>query len=418
MASLAVEPLAGIADTAFVERLGAASAAALGAATTLLSSAIWVFNFLGIGAQTEVAQGLGRAERGHAREMATLALLLSVVLGAGFALAVWPATGPAARFMSPDEAVRTATEEYLRIRLLGVPAALVLLTSFGVLRGLQDMRTPLWIAAGVTAANVALDALLIFETALTPGFGIAGAAWATVASQIAGAGFGMAAVIRRIGLAAHPDLAHARTLFRVGRDMVLRTSALLGFLLLATRVALAAGVEAGAAHQALRQIWMLLAFVLDAWAATAQSLIGYFLGAGSWEQARRVARVSCQWALLTGGLLGALLLALEAPVAFALVPPSASAVFASAWPVCALSQPLNALSFVTDGIHWGTRDYAYLRNGMLVSTSLGLVGLASVDPADPDALRRVWLFTTCWVGVRAAFGVLRIWARRAPLGRH
>ena len=56
MASLVVEPFASLVDTAFVERLGAASAAGLGAATALLSGILWIFNFLGVGTQTEVVQ--------------------------------------------------------------------------------------------------------------------------------------------------------------------------------------------------------------------------------------------------------------------------------------------------------------------------------------------------------------------------
>ncbi len=47
--SLVAEPLAGIADTAFIARLGASPLAALGVATTLLSGLFWAFNFLSIG---------------------------------------------------------------------------------------------------------------------------------------------------------------------------------------------------------------------------------------------------------------------------------------------------------------------------------------------------------------------------------
>ena len=54
--SLVAEPLTGIADTAFVARLGSAPMAGLGVAAVLLSSVFWVFNFLGIGTQTEVAR--------------------------------------------------------------------------------------------------------------------------------------------------------------------------------------------------------------------------------------------------------------------------------------------------------------------------------------------------------------------------
>ena len=61
------------------------------------------------------------------------------------------------------------------------------------------------------------------------------------------------------------------------------------FIVLATRTATRIGADAGAAHQAIRQVWLLTALVLDAYAATAQSLVAYFLGANHVQLARRVA---------------------------------------------------------------------------------------------------------------------------------
>ena len=75
----------------------------------------------------------------------------------------------------------------------------------------------------------------------------------------------------------------------------------------------------------------------------------------------------------------------------------------------ALVQPLNAVSFVTDGILWGARDYRYLRNAMFTATGIGCALLFSLDDAAPDALLNIWLVTAVWIGVRTAFGTARIW---------
>ena len=83
MASLVVEPFASLVDTAFVERLGAASAAGLGAATALLSGLLWIFNFLGVGTQTEVAQAMGAGKAQQVGRVASLGMLLAISLGAG-----------------------------------------------------------------------------------------------------------------------------------------------------------------------------------------------------------------------------------------------------------------------------------------------------------------------------------------------
>ena len=70
--SLVAEPLTGLVDTAFVAQLGAAPLAALGVGTAALSSIFWVFNFLGIGAQTDVAQALGAGEARRATRILSL----------------------------------------------------------------------------------------------------------------------------------------------------------------------------------------------------------------------------------------------------------------------------------------------------------------------------------------------------------
>ncbi|MGD8494281.1 MAG: MATE family efflux transporter, partial [Desulfobacterales bacterium] len=79
--SLVAEPLTGLVDTAFVARLGAESLAALGVGTVTLSGIFWVFNFLGIGTQTEIAQAHGRQEFNVAQEIGGSALGLAVLIG-------------------------------------------------------------------------------------------------------------------------------------------------------------------------------------------------------------------------------------------------------------------------------------------------------------------------------------------------
>jgi MATE family multidrug resistance protein len=409
MASLIVEPLAGLVDTAFVERLGAVYTSALAAATTIYASLIWVFNFLGVGTQTEVAQALGRDDRVTARDTATLATVMAVLLGSALALLIWPALGPAARWMTDDAGVQAATVTYLRIRLLGAPALLVVLSALGALRGLQLMRTTLWIAGGISLFNILVDPILIFGWGPIPRLGIAGAAWATTGSQVIGALIALLALGHKLGLSSNLSWRRAGELLVVGRDMIVRTGALLLFLLMATRSALHIGVDAGAAHQAVRQVWMMMAFMLDAFAYAAQSLIGFFQGARDIVQARRVAKVSCAWGLGTGMTLTVALLALTNPVASLLVPPTAQPLFYGAWIASAVAQPLNSVSFVTDGIHWGTSDFAFLRNVMLASTVVGLLLLTRIDPSSPTALSYIWWITAIWIALRALFGVLRIW---------
>ncbi len=136
-------------------------------------------------------------------------------------------------------------------------------------------------------------------------------------------------------------------------------------------------------------------------------LVGAFAGAARLDLARRAARTSLAWGVLTGAMLTAAMWASTDWVAAELVPAAAHGVFASAWWIAAVAQPLNAVSFVTDGIHWGSRHYAYMRNGMLAASAIGIGTLASVDTSAPTALDAIWWTTGLWITVRAVVGLAR-----------
>jgi MATE family multidrug resistance protein len=409
LVSLIAEPLTGLADAAFIARLGTVPLAGLGIGTAALSGIFWAFNFLGIGTQTEVAHADGTGARARGRDASGLAMALGASIGCGLAAIGFLGLEVAMDFMSDDVEIRSAAAIYLEIRLLGGPAILISMAAFGALRGLQDMRTPLAIALAQNALNIALDAVLIFGLDPIPAFGIAGAAWASVVSQWLGALWAVDAVRRRLGL---PDRIHwrsARNLLRVGRDLFFRTGSLILFIILATRAATLLGADEGAAHHVIRQFWILSALLLDAFGAAAQSLIGFFLGAGQLRYARRAAAVACLWGAGAGIALMIAMLAASGSVAAAFLPVEVHAMFSAAWIAYALAQPANALAFVTDGIHWGTSDYRFLRNAMILSTAAGLIALYWIDPAGSNALTLIWIITAGWIAIRTVFGMARIW---------
>lgn len=407
--SLVAEPLTGLVDTAFVARLGATPLAALGVGTVALSSIFWIFNFLAIGSQTEVAQALGRQAPERATRIAGLGLLLSGLFGGLMVVLGWFLADWAAGALGAAGEMQQLAAQYMRIRLFGAPAIIGTLTAFGVLRGMQDMRTPLWIALAVNALNIGLDGPLIFGWGGLPALGVRGAAFASVGAQWLGAAWAVGAVVRRLGWPRQLRWHEARRLLQVGGDLFIRTGLLTLFLLLATRVATRVGAESGAAHQAIRQVWTFTALGLDALALTGQSLVGYFMGGGDVARARQVAWVSSLWGVGLGVLLAlGMWLGREAVVRL-LVPETAVAVFRPAWLISAVVQPVNALAFVTDGLHWGTGDYRYLRNAVFAATLTGGAGLLLIDVTMAGALTWIWAASGVWITVRALFGVLRIW---------
>ncbi|MCY3798710.1 MAG: MATE family efflux transporter [Chloroflexi bacterium] len=407
--SLIAEPVTGLVDTAFVSRLGAAPLAALGVGAGALSSAFWIFYFLGIATQTEIAQTSGRGDLADASKSLSLALLVGAVISLLLSGLLYAGVDLASTALGAQGAVHDLATQYIRLRLLGAPAVIVVIIGFGALRGLQDMRTPLWIALGINLANVLLDYVLIFGWGAFPALGVAGAGLASSASQWLGAIWMLRELRRRIGLSGDISLRDGRKLMRVGRDLILRSASLTIFVLFATRVATQMGAEAGAAHQVIRQVWFFTALISEAFATTAQSLVGYFFGSGNKAYARRVAISTARWSLASGFAMLVIMLAATPIVLAAFVPAGAAAVFYAAWVIALLSQPLSALAFVTDGIHWGTGDYRFLRNAMILATVCGLLGLQLIASDKPDAFSGVWLMTALWISIRAFWGLVRLY---------
>lgn len=131
------------------------------------------------------------------------------------------------------------------------------------------MRVPMVVAIAVNTMNIILDYTLIFGYGPFSTMGVAGAAIASTASQWTGAVCCLAIIRKKLGFSFDIDIGDAKKLMKIGQDMFFRTGSLIIFLLLATRSATRLGPDSGAAHQAMRQIWIFTTLLLDSSAITA-----------------------------------------------------------------------------------------------------------------------------------------------------
>ncbi|TVP59716.1 MAG: MATE family efflux transporter, partial [Gemmatimonadales bacterium] len=281
LGALAADPLVSIIDTIFVGRLGTVPLAALGVNTALFSMAFVVFNFLAYGTTPRVARAHAAGDTAEVGRSILQALTLAVGVGVIATVLLWTLARPLVALMGASGELEDPSLAYLRIRALAGPAVLLIMAGHGVFRGLQDTRTPLWITLGLNVVNLVLDPLLIFGF----GWGLEGAAWATVVAQWAGALAFLALLFgpRRSLLGAAPrlpTLVELLPFLRVGGELSIRTFALIGTLTLATAVATRVGTAEVAAHQVAVQLWLLLALVVDALAVAAQAMVGRYRGVG------------------------------------------------------------------------------------------------------------------------------------------
>ena len=106
-------------------------------------------------------------------------LWLAAAIGLAVLAVGWPLAPQIAAAFGGTPAVSHEAVIYLRVSLLGAPSMLAVLAGTGVLRGLQDTRTPLLVAIAANALNIGLNATFV----LGLHWGIAGSAAGTVIAQ-------------------------------------------------------------------------------------------------------------------------------------------------------------------------------------------------------------------------------------------
>jgi putative MATE family efflux protein len=311
LGALAADPLVSLVDTAFVGRLGPTALAALGIDVAIFGFAFALFNFLAYATTPLVAAARGRGDLRGSGDVVrqAIALGLAIGIGAGAVLAIGAPL--LVSLFDPGPGVAGPAVSYLRIRATALPALLVITAGHGAFRGFQDTRTPLALTLVVNAVNAILDPVLMFGA----GFGLDGAAMATVIAQWAGA-IGFVVLIRRRATAegwrtGRVRLTASGPLLRVGGVLMVRTLLLVASLAVATATASRVGTEAVAAHQIVSQLWFLLALVVDALAIAAQAMVAELKGAGRIDAARALSARLHRWGLVAGVVLGARVVGIE-----------------------------------------------------------------------------------------------------------
>ncbi|MFI5684572.1 MATE family efflux transporter [Streptomyces sp. NPDC051636] len=404
--ALVAEPLFVMADSAIVGHLGTSQLAGLGVASALLTTAVSVFVFLAYATTAAVARRVGASDLQAAIRQGMDGIWLALLLGATvIALVLTLAPALVDLFGASPTAAPYATT-YLRISALGIPAMLAVLAATGVLRGLQDTRTPLYVAVAGFVANAALNAGLVYGA----GLGIAGSAWGTVIAQCGMAAVYLTVVVRgahRHGASLRPDAAGIRASAQAGVPLLVRTLSLRAILMIATAVAARLGDADIAAHHIILSLWSLLAFALDAIAIAGQAIIGRYLGAEDALGAREACRRMVQWGVAVGILLG-LLVIVTRPLFLPLFTNDA-VVKDTALPallMVALSQPICGVVFVLDGVLMGAGDGPYLAGAMLVTLAV-FAPVALLVPALGGGLTALWGAMTLMMTVR----MLTLWLR-------
>ena len=178
-------------DTFWIGRLGGDALAAVGLASVIfhfLLSMSWGFS---ASATTLVAQHYGAGQRHILGRICANLFMLFLAFAALVGSATFTLRLPLLHMMGTPAAIIPDAELYLAINLLGLPIAYSVTLLGAIFRGVGDSVSPMKVVALGNVINVVLDPILIFGFGPIPAYGVAGAAWATVASRFIALLFGL-----------------------------------------------------------------------------------------------------------------------------------------------------------------------------------------------------------------------------------
>nr|XP_009798018.1 PREDICTED: MATE efflux family protein 3, chloroplastic-like isoform X2 [Nicotiana sylvestris] len=418
IAGQAIEPLAQLMETAYIGRMGALELASAGISVSIFNIISKVFNIPLLSVATSfVAEDISNkvfpetAERKALPSVST-ALVLSAGIGLIEAAAMYLGTGTFLSIMglSTDSTMRIPAEHFLKLRALGAPAVVLYLAVQGIFRGFKDTRTPVICLGLGNLSAVFFFPIFMYIFQL----GITGAAISTVLSQYIVAILMLWHLNKKTVLLL-PSIKNLQLggYLKSGGFLLGRTLAAVLTVTLSTSNAARLGAIPMAAHQICLQVWLSASLLADAQAASGQALIASSFARQDYSRVKLITHVALKTGLATGVLL-AIILGLSFP-SFAKCFTNDSQVLdivRSGLLFVSASQPLNALAYIFDGLHYGVSDFPFAAISMMIVGALSSVFLLYATPI--IGLPGVWSGLTIFMGLRSVAGFMRLSAKNGP----
>lgn len=387
--------LFGLADMWVIGRLGEATAqGGVEVGAKLLMTLLIVFNFLRSSTVALTAQAAGRDDEAAQAATLTRGLAAALLIGVLLMLAQPILVPFGLKVLGGAGDVAATARTYVDIRYAGGVAWLLNAVLVGWLIGRRRMKAVLAVEVGANLFHIALDVLLVLVFHL----GVAGVAVATLSSETAKFLALLAIVAReppaRRALALVRDRATWRAselarLFRLNRDLFIRTLLLMGSTVLLTRSGAQQGATVLAANAILFQMFMLSALILDGFESAAQVLCGEALGAGDRARFRSLVRSLVIWASLGAAVIALVYLLTGGRLAASFSTDPAVVATTGVHVGWAVALPLvGVLSFVLDGVFIGS---SWTRAMMLSMAGALAVFLLVLVVARPLGNHGLWL---------------------------
>lgn len=372
-------PLLGMVDMAIVGHLSGDHIGAIAIGTQLFNLIYWNFGFLRMGTSGFTAQAFGAEQWKEALRILTRALTIALTIALLLILLQWPISLAVPYIFEGSSHVIHLALTYFFVRIWAAPATLGLYAIKGWFIGMQDSKTPMWIAIALNCVNIV--ASLIFVLVLK--WDIFGVALGTVVANYTGLMLGIIFLHRRIrrdsnlsvfsfngsSLRAALHWKDMRAFFKVNGDIFLRTVCLAGVFTFITAASSHISDQILAVDALLLQFFTLFSYIMDGFAYAGESLVGRHIGARQLRHLKLAVRLLIVWGMALTVLFTGLYAAFGNQFLNIFTDQEAVIAAAGEYMTWVLVIPLCGFAaFLFDGIFIGATATRTMRNAMFVAT--------------------------------------------------
>lgn len=285
-------------DTFWVGRLGGEAIAAVSLSFPIIFLIISLGMGVTIAGSILVAQYKGKKQYKNVDYVAAQTFLMVFFVSIFLTIVGYFISGPLVRMMGVEPAVFSDAVSYMKISFLGLIFLFLFFSFQSLMRGVGDVKMPLYIVAGTVLLNLFLDPLFIFGYGPIPALGVSGAAMATVFTEGLAALAGLLILfsgkydVRLKKKYLSIDFVLIKRLFKLGLPvMVEQSTRALGMLVMSFLVASFGTVVIASYGIGSRILGFAIIPALGL-AMANSALVGQNMGAGKIERAEKASKIS------------------------------------------------------------------------------------------------------------------------------
>lgn len=368
----------------------------------------WSFSFLRMGTSGFTAQAYGADNNQETATVLLRSLLIAFVAGLLIVMFQNIIFDLAFKVIKASSDVRLYAGHYFHIYVWAAPAVLGMYAFSGWFVGMQDARTPMYIAIAVNIINISLSLIFVYVLNMN----IEGVALASTIAQIMGFliaftiwYFKYKVVRLNLDFGRLNNINAFIPFFRVNSDIFLRTMLLIAVTTFFTSSSAKMGNTTLAANALLMQMFTLFSYIMDGFAYSAEALTGRFIGAKRYDVLSKLIKYLFLWGIILAILFTCIYGFFTDEILQLLTNKVDVITACKEYQVWVLLIPLVGFSaFLWDGVFIGATASKQMRNSMFVAAAcFFLIYYSLYNNWQNNALWFAFIFYLGMRGVMQAF---------------